>query len=204
MSPVVLGVLALGSMTDPNKFTLGERSYLKEKIVTAYERLWRGEDVDFKEIFLLKVNSQWIQARITNPTTSDLFSVHKPVVRRLFAECCERLDDAAPVDVQSHAMETLSGLFLGLGSRTFHDPIAEVPELLCGIEAADGAFSRLFSHVNALLGTDRRGVATAALRRAAVRLLLSLTAAASDLHRNILVDMLMPHHFDQPSARHPE
>ena len=43
-------------------------------------------------------------------------------------------------------------------------------------------------------------VAAAAVARAAVRLLLSLTAAASDLHRTILVDLIMPHGFEEPST----
>ena len=38
----------------------------------------------------------------------------------------------------------------------------------------------------------------AALRRAAVRLLLSLTASAADLHINILVDLFMPLGFEAP------
>ena len=56
-------------------------------------------------------------------------------------------------------METLSGVFLGVGCRTFHDPVAEVLELLCGIEAADNAFGELFGRVKAILTADRRGAA---------------------------------------------
>ena len=184
----------------PDAFSLGDRRYLKEKIVTSYERLWRGDDVDFNEIFLLKANSHWLQHHIGSTTNDDLFGARKPVVRRIFSECCQRFDDSRPPDVQSHAMETLSGIFLGLGGRTFHNPVAEVLELLCGIEDADGIFARLFAHLKLVLGVDRRGVAAAAVARAAVRLLLSLTAAASDLHRNILVDLIMPHGFEEPST----
>ena len=187
-------------MAAKSDFTLGDRRYLKEKVVGQYERLWRGEDVDFNELLLLKANAQWLTAHIGSAPTAELFGSRKPVVRKLFAECCQRVDDAVTADVQSHALETLSGLFLGLGSRSFHDPVAEVLELLCGIEATDEVFGRLFGHVKRILGVDRRGASAAAVRRAAVRLLLSLTAAASDLHSNILVDLLMPHGFEQPST----
>ena len=181
--------------------TLGDRRYLKEKVVASYERLWRNEGVDFKELFLLKVNARWLQEHVAAAPMAELFGARKPVVRAIFAECCMRLDDSASADVQSHAMETLSGLFLGVGSRTFHDPVAEVLELLCGIEEADRVFGELFGHVKRILVADRRGAAAAAVRRSAVRLLLSLTAAATDLQQNILVDLLMPHGFDQPRAR---
>lgn len=186
---------------NPDAFTLGDRRYLKEKVVSTYERFWRGDDVDFKELFQLKANAQWLQTNIATAETSELLGRHKPIVRKLFAECCARLEEVVTADVQCHAMETLSGLFLGVGSRTFHDPVADVLELLCGIQAADEVFDKLFSHLKFVLGTDRRGAAANALRRSAVRLLLSLTAAASDLHRNILVDLLMPQGFEQPSAR---
>ena len=183
-----------------DSYTLGDRRYLKQKVVASYERLWRGEDADMKELFLLKANAHWLQSQIAGAPAKELFGVRKSTVRKLFAECCARLNETSGLDVQSHAMETLSGLFLGIGSRTFHDPVADVLELLCGIEAADGAFEKLFAHVKFVLTEERRGAAAAAVRRAAVRLLLSLTAAASDLHRNILIDLLMPQGFDQPSA----
>ena len=185
------------------KYALGDRRYLIEKVVVSYEKLWAGDidAVDFKELFLLKANAQWLSSHVAAATTVDLLTTKKPVVRRIFTECCARLvDDSAAADVQCHAMETVSGLFLGLGSRTFHDPVSEVLELLCGLEAADDVFPKLFAHLKKVLAADRRGAANAALRRSAVRLLLSLTAAASDLHNNVLVDLLMPHGFEQPIA----
>jgi hypothetical protein len=185
--------------TDP--FALGDRQYLKEKVVATYERLWNDPDaISYKELFALKVNAAWLQSKVATATSAELFGVRKPAVRRLFAECCTRIDESHTADIQCHAMETLSGLFLGVGSRSFHDPVAEVLELLCGIEAADGVFGKLFGHLKRTLSADRRGADALSLRRTTVRLLLSLTAAASDLHTNILVDLFMPHGFETPVA----
>ena len=178
-----------------------DRAFLREKVVTIYDALWRGElqQTDWVGLFHLKVNAKWLQVQIASAPAADLLhGARKPVVRRLVAECLSRLDEGTAADVQCHAMETLSGIFLGVGCRTFHDPVSEVLDLLCGIEAADGSFGKLFGHLKRMLRADRRGAEAAAIRRCAVRLLLSLTAAASDLHRNILVELLMPHGFEQP------
>ena len=45
-------------------------------------------------------------------------------------------------------------LLLGLGCRQFHDFGSDVLELLCGIEAADEVFAKLFGHVKLVLGAD--------------------------------------------------
>ena len=182
------------------EYSVAGRRFLKEKVVTSYEKLWAGQEINYPELFLLKAHAQWLHSHIASEPASQLLGPRKPIVRRLFAECCDSVSEEATADVQSHAMETLAGIFLGVGSRSFHDPVAEVPELLCGIEAADAIFGRLFAHVKRIISSERRGGGAVALRRSAVRMLLSLTAAASDLHSNILVDLLMPHGFDQPSA----
>lgn len=179
------------------------REYLKEKVVTIYESLWNGTQLGengVKELFNLKVNASWLHTRIASVPSAAL-TEHKALVRWLFAACCERLDEeSVAADVQCHAMETVAGILLGLGSRTFHDPASEVLELLCGIEATDAVFGRLYAYVGRVLSTERRGGASQAVRRSAVRLLLAVTAAASDLHTNIFVDLLMPHHFEVPLA----
>ena len=174
---------ASASLSAAPQWTLQDRRYLREKVVVLYEQLWSGDPaaVDFTQLLNLKVNASWLQSHIASAPTAELMGPKKRAVRVLFAECCDRLVDAFAIDVQCHAMETLSGLFLGVGCRTFHDPVAEVLELLCGIEAADGAFGALFGRVKGILSSDRRSADAAALRRSAVRLLLSLTAAAPDL-----------------------
>ena len=98
------------------RYELGDRSYLREKVVTTYEALWRGEDIGpqgWTELFFLKVNAAWIQTNIATMPTDKL----RPVARRLFAECRVRLGAQHDPAVQCHALETLSGFFLGLGCR---------------------------------------------------------------------------------------
>ena len=98
------------------RYELGDRSYLREKVVTTYEALWRGEDigpVGWTELFCLKVNAEWIQTNIASMPADRL----RPVARRLFAECCARLGEGHDPATQCHALETLSGFFLGLGCR---------------------------------------------------------------------------------------
>ena len=176
---------------------LDERRYLKEKVVAAYEALWRGEEA-FADggFFHLKVNASWLQAHIAALPQAEM-ATGRAVLRRLFVECCSRLSPDFEASVQSHAMETLAGVFLGIGCRTFHN-VADVLDLLCSIEAADAAFGGLFAQIKALLSSKRRGAEAVALRRSAVRLLLALAAAAADLQSNILIDLLMPHRFDVP------
>ena len=98
------------------RYELGDRSYLREKVVTTYEALWRGEDIGtsgWTELFCLKVNAEWIQTNIASMPADRL----RPVARRLFAECRVRLSEEHDPATQCHALETLSGFFLGLGCR---------------------------------------------------------------------------------------
>ena len=98
------------------RYELGDRSYLREKVVTTYEALWRGEDigpVGWTELFCLKVNAEWIQTNIASMPADRL----RLVARRLFAECYARLGEEHDPATQCHALETLSGFFLGLGCR---------------------------------------------------------------------------------------
>ena len=182
-------------------YALGERRYLREKVVSIYESIWdHNEAVDWTNLFNLKVNAAWLQEHIAAAPAVELLSTRKPAVRRLFNECLVRIPEGShSIDVRCHALETLSGVFLGIGCHNFHDPVAEVLELLCGIDRADERFAELFSHIKCIISSDKRGVNADAIRRCAIRLLLSLTAAAADLHRNVLVDLLMPHGFEQPS-----
>ena len=171
-----------------------DRAFMREKVVTIYDALWRGElqQTDWVGLFHLKVNAKWLQVQITTAPAAELIhGSRKPVVRRLVSECLSRLGEGTAADVQCHSMETLSGIFLGIGCRTFHDPVADVLELLCGIEAADESFGALFGNLKRMLRADRRGVGAAAIRRCAVRLLLSLTAAASDLQTVRFLNLLL-------------
>ena len=120
-------------------FDLGERSYLREKVVSTYEGLWQGLDPGergWTELFYLKVNASWLQDQISALSTEGLRQ-RAPMIRRLFSESCARLTPEHDASTQSHALETLGGLFLGLGCRTFHDFVSEVLELLCGIDEVD-------------------------------------------------------------------
>ena len=180
------------------KYTLNDRLTLKEKVVSEYEMLWsRGDLPNFANLFALKVNAIWLQDHVGSCTAAELVQ-RQPAIRKLFAACCARLGEDHPADVQSHAMETLSGIFLGIGCRNFTNPISDVLELLCGLDEADAVFGALFGDIKRILTSPRRGAAHVALRRAAVRLLLALAASASDLQSNILVEFLMPKGFDAP------
>eukprot|EP00966_Prymnesium_polylepis_P173689 4017575-Prymnesium_polylepis.1 len=106
----------------PPSFELDDRRYLREKVVVTYEALWRGEPLDEKawdELFFLKVNAGWIEAAIASLSAAQL-RAQQPIIRRLFDECCKRLDEVTESSAVSHALETLSGMFLGLGGRRAH------------------------------------------------------------------------------------
>ena len=175
--------------------SLDERRYLREKVVVTYEALWRGETLDEKawdELLFLKVNASWIQTAVASLSGAQL-RAQQPILRRLFDECCARLDEAVEPSATSHALETLGGIFLGLGCRSFHDFGAEVVELLSGLDRADAVFGAMLSHLRRLMERGSKGAEASALRRAAIRLLLCLTAAAANLNQNILVEFVTLH-----------
>ena len=168
---------------------VGDRRYLREKIVSTYESLWAGAQLDdrsWDELFQLKVRADVLQQQVSSLPPSTLRN-HHTTFRRLFAECCRRMGAQHEPSTQSHAMETLGGLLLGLGCRPFHDFQAEALDLLCGIDTADAVFAALGADVRRLLARD--GPAAPALQRSAVRLLLCLCSAADNLDQNILVEL---------------
>ena len=171
-------------------YELDDRSYLREKVITAYETVWRGDDIGargWSELFLLKANAAWIQSHIATMPADKL----RPVARRLFAECRARLNGQHDPSVQCHALETLSGLFLGLGCRSFRDFGPDVLNLLCSIEESEAVFGALTTDVKRLLEGDRNSKLAPALQRAALRLLLSLCCAAENLDQNILLEFVL-------------
>lgn len=61
------------------------------------------------------------------------------------------------------------------------------------MEAADAVFGSLLARLKQIVEKKSRSVQAAATRRAALRLLLALSAAAANLHHNILVEYVTLH-----------
>lgn len=101
-------------------FELDDRRYLREKVVATYEKMWRGDELspnDWSELLCLKVNAGWLQSAVGRAPAEQLV-LRRPVVRQLFKECCAKIcAEGEDASVVSHALETLSGVLLGLGDR---------------------------------------------------------------------------------------
>ena len=72
---------------------VGDRRYLREKIVSTYESLWAGAQLDdrsWDELFQLKVRADVLQQQVSSLPPSTLRN-HRTTFRRLFAECCRRM-----------------------------------------------------------------------------------------------------------------
>jgi hypothetical protein len=201
--PILSLPAAPAAMAPPAKqtFELADRSYLREKVVGVYEQLWvqrvELDDRGWSELFYLKVNAAWLQEHIASLSAAELRRA-TPVVRALFGKCVARLGPEHEAVTRGHALETASGVLLGLGGRSFHSFGADALELLCGIEEADALFDDLMGKLRPILAPSspnpaRAGPAavTVALRRAALRLLLALACATDSLSSNLLLESVL-------------
>ena len=199
-------------------YTLGDRSYIREKVITTYETLFTTNALtpsDWAEFFFLKPNTEWLQAHLSTLTAPQLAHA-RPATRTLFSRCLDSMEPAAEAASRANAMETMAALVLGSGGRrSFYE--TDLLDALCGVDAADAHFGRLAVSVSALLSgggaaTAERGasvgggkggndgivngrVAAAtqlALRHGAARLLLAIVASAENLSANLLVELLLP------------
>jgi hypothetical protein len=185
-------------MAHAKSFELADRSYLREKVVGVYEQLWLQrvelDDRGWSELFYLKVNAVWLQEHIASLPVAELRRA-TPVVRALFGQCVARLGPEHEATTRGHALETASGVLLGLGGRTFHSFGADALELLCGIEEADALFDELMGKLRPILAAPPVHPARAApaavavaLRRSALRFLLALACATDSLSSNLLLE----------------
>ena len=62
-----------------------DRAFMREKVVTIYDALWRGElqQADWVGLFHLKVNAKWLQVQIATAPAAELIHGSRKVVRRL-------------------------------------------------------------------------------------------------------------------------
>ncbi|EOD39182.1 hypothetical protein EMIHUDRAFT_223662 [Emiliania huxleyi CCMP1516] len=185
-----------------SKFELDDRSYLREKVIEVYEKLWlRGAPLDasgWAELFFLKPNAAWLQSYLGSLTAARL-RASTPTVRALWAECAARLGHEHEPSVRGHALETMSGILLGLGGVPLHSFASDAPELLTGLDEAEGCFDELAPMLRELLAPPSAAAAASpsaaltaiALRRSALRLLMAFALASDGLSANILLEFLL-------------
>lgn len=119
-------------------YELGNRSYIREKVISLYERVFaarteRGavyasppEDV-WRLLFLLKVNRLWLRQRVLAMSEDEVLGPYKPLLRDLFARCVAQLGSTDAESV-AHALETTSAVLGALGHKSFLDPASDTLE----------------------------------------------------------------------------
>uniref|UniRef100_A0A7S0L056 Methyltransferase FkbM domain-containing protein n=1 Tax=Coccolithus braarudii TaxID=221442 RepID=A0A7S0L056_9EUKA len=89
-------------------FTLGDRSYIREKVITTYETLFTTNALtpsDWAEFFFLKPNAEWLQAQLSTLTAPQIAHA-RPATRTLVSRCLDSMEPAADAASRANAMET--------------------------------------------------------------------------------------------------
>ncbi|XP_074640845.1 armadillo-like helical domain-containing protein 3 [Tubulanus polymorphus] len=164
---------------------------LKEKIVQIYEALFKGEDpsdgnVNFwDELFLLRVNSQYIESEFEKLDGAQLITL-KDNINVLFFHCVKIFKTDHPIRIVN-AAQTICSLIRGIFSKRLGNYGFDVINILIGFEAAEGQMQSLIESLHRFLTGDF----PPSLKTVSFQLLLVLVTATVNVSQNTLLEYVM-------------
>ncbi|CAI8049221.1 Armadillo-like helical domain-containing protein 3 [Geodia barretti] len=170
----------------------GERKPLKEKLITYYEQLFKGEDPSqgnprfWEEFFLLKVNIQYFQTTMSEMKTWELISLKKSL-SLLFVQCCTTLQLDDNVIRNINALQTLCVLLRSTFDKKLSDSSFDVIDVVIGFDSAECQMRNLVEALNKFLVHDY----PASLKNLCLRLLLVMLTAMDNISQNMLLEYVM-------------
>lgn len=164
---------------------------LKEKIVQIYEAFFQGEDPSagnanfWEELFLLKVNTVFIESEIEKLSGESLLSL-KENVNLLFYHAVEILKQDNPVRTVN-ALHTISALVRGIYKKNLRDSGFDVIDILIGFDVAESVIQSLVASLNRFLNNDYLG----ALKQLVLKFLLVLASVTDNISQNTLLEYIL-------------
>ena len=164
---------------------------LKEKIVQIYEALFRGEEPGagnpnfWDELFLLKVNSTFIEAEFEKLNGEQLVAL-KETINHLFYKCVETLKEDHPIRI-ANAIQTLCALTRGVYKKSLGDYGFDVINILVGFDNAESQMQHLVERLNYFLSSEQ----SSGLTGVALRMLLVLVTVTENVSQNTILEYLM-------------
>lgn len=167
------------------------RQPLKEKFVQIYESFFKGKDPSLNnqnfwdELFLLKVNVNFIQQQFDSLSGADLVKL-KDTINTLFHHCVQALRSEHRIRIVN-ALQTLCALIQGVYRKAHGDYGFDIINLLIGFDSAEPTMQELIDLICGLLV----GEYTDSLKCLVLRFLLVLVTATENVSHNTLLEYIM-------------
>ncbi|XP_046565676.1 armadillo-like helical domain-containing protein 3 [Haliotis rubra] len=164
---------------------------LKEKIVQIYEAFFQGEDPSrgnanfWDELFLLKVNTSYIENEIEKLSGEGLLSL-KDNLNMLFYQCVEALAQDNLIRVVN-ALHTLCALIRGIFRKSLGNYGFDVINLLIGFDSAESVMQSLIENLNRFLTGDY----PASVKQLVLKFLLVLITATDNISQNTMLEYIL-------------
>lgn len=164
---------------------------LKEKIVQIYEAFFRGEDPStgnpnfWDELFLLKVNTQYIESEFDKLSGEQLVELME-TINNLFYKCVEALKQESPIRI-INAIQTICALIRGVFQKCVGNYGFDVINILVGFDSAESVLQSLIDRLNNILTSDY----SPTLKSLALGLMLVLVTATDNISQNTVLEYIM-------------
>ncbi|XP_041371121.1 armadillo-like helical domain-containing protein 3 [Gigantopelta aegis] len=164
---------------------------LKEKIVQIYEAFFQGEDPSrgnanfWQELFLLKVNTNFLENEIEKLSGEGLISL-KDNLNLLFYKAVEALKEDNPIRTVN-AIHTLCALIRGIFRKSLGNYGFDVINLLIGFDTAEGVMQCLIENLNRFLTEDH----PTCVKQLVLKFLLVLITATDNISQNTMLEYIL-------------
>ncbi|XP_013385441.1 UPF0668 protein C10orf76 homolog [Lingula anatina] len=164
---------------------------LKEKAVQIYEAFFKGEDPSlgnrnfWDELFLLKVNSPYIEKQFESLSGEQLLAL-KENVNTLCYQCIQTMKQDHPIRT-AHAMQTVAALIRGVFKKSLGNYGFDVINILLGFDSAEVLMQTLVETLHTIL----TGESPASLKSVSLKLLLTLVTATDNVSQNTMLEYVM-------------
>ncbi|XP_005106779.1 armadillo-like helical domain-containing protein 3 [Aplysia californica] len=168
-----------------------QKMVLKEKIVQIYEAFFHGEDPSvsnpnfWDELFLLRVNTQFIESEIDKLNGDGLLDL-KDNFNLLFFQACETLKGDNNIR-KVNALLTLCALVRGIFRKSQGNYGFDVINLLVGFDSAEGVMQSLIECINNFLTGDF----PTTLKQLSLKFMLVLVTATDNISQNTMLEYLL-------------
>ncbi|KAF0978519.1 hypothetical protein FDP41_002339 [Naegleria fowleri] len=140
------------------------------------------EDVFWDELFLLKINSGFLENSIVLQTEEELIQMEQTILNPLCLKCLFYMNDDSPIR-RANAIHTLCIIFKALFSKRWNNFSVRVMSLVCGFQNADEFFKILLTRSCQLLSKDVKKV-----KQMVLALFIILLTGADNANQNAIID----------------
>ena len=165
---------------------------MREKYVVLVESIFNyrdetnkpfeKEDSFWDELFLLKINSGFLENTIILQTEDELVNIEQTILNPFCLKCLFYMNDESPIR-RANAIKTLCVVFKGLFSKKWNNFSVRIMSLVCGFQSADEFFKILLTKSSQLLMKDAKKV-----KQMVLALYVILLTGADNANQNAIID----------------